>query len=186
MIQQSQPRRVCVCVLRHSSRVWLFTTPGTVAHQAPLSMGFSRQEYWSRLPRSSTGDLPDPGMEPASLMAPALQAGSLPLVPPGKPRLSTLWEVTIFHILQSFYSSEPVCSSSHMSASHSYKLLFFWSSPMLSGLPRSVLPWTLPSDQDSHLLTPQNPFFRTEQPLLLCAPGTLYGVPTWHYPTALS
>ena len=53
-------------------------TPWTVARQAPLSMGFSRQEYWSGLP--SLGDLPDPGIEPGS---PALQAASLPSEPPG-------------------------------------------------------------------------------------------------------
>ena len=50
----------CVYVL---SRVWLFATPWTVAHQAPLSMGFSRQEYWSGLPFPSPGDLPNPGTE---------------------------------------------------------------------------------------------------------------------------
>ena len=55
-------------------------TPWTVACQAPLSMGFSRQEYWSGLPCPSPGDLPDPGIKPAS---PALQA-SLPSEPPGK------------------------------------------------------------------------------------------------------
>ena len=44
----------------------LFATPWTVAHQAPLSMGFSRQEYWSGWPFSSSGDLPDPGIEPGS------------------------------------------------------------------------------------------------------------------------
>ena len=54
----------------------LFATPWTVARQAPLSMGFSRQEYWSRLPFPSPGDLPDTGIEPRS---PALQADSLPL-----------------------------------------------------------------------------------------------------------
>ena len=57
------------------SHVQLFATPGTVAHLVPLSMGFSRQEYWSGLPFSSPGDLPDAGMEPGS---PALQADSLP------------------------------------------------------------------------------------------------------------
>ena len=57
-------------------------TPWTVAHQAPLSMGFSRQEYWSGLPFPSPGDLPDPGIEPWS---PALQADSLPSELPGKP-----------------------------------------------------------------------------------------------------
>ena len=56
--------------------------PWTVAHQAPLSMEFSRQEYWSGLPFPSPGDLPDPGIEPGSL---ALQADSLLSEPPGKP-----------------------------------------------------------------------------------------------------
>ena len=54
--------------------------PRTVAHQASLSMEFSRQEYWSGLPFPSPGDLPDPGTEPKS---PALQADSLPSEPPG-------------------------------------------------------------------------------------------------------
>ena len=54
--------------------VRLFVTPWTVAHQAPLSMGFSRQEYWSGLPCPPLGNLPDPGIEPTS---PALQADSL-------------------------------------------------------------------------------------------------------------
>ena len=57
-------------------------TPGTVAHQGPLSMEFSRQEYWSGLPFPSPGDFPDPGIEPKF---PALQADSLPTEPPGKP-----------------------------------------------------------------------------------------------------
>ena len=57
-------------------------TSWTVAHQAPLSMEFSRQEYWSGLPCTSLGDLPDPGIEPES---PALKADSLPPEPPGKP-----------------------------------------------------------------------------------------------------
>ena len=56
------------------SRVRLFVTPWTVAHQAPLSMGFSRQEYWSGLPFPSPEDLPDPGIEPRS---PALQTDAL-------------------------------------------------------------------------------------------------------------
>ena len=49
-----------------------FGTPWTVAHQAPLSMGFSSQEYWSGLPFPPPGDLPNPGIEPASLISPAL------------------------------------------------------------------------------------------------------------------
>ena len=56
-------------------------TPWTLAHQAPLSMGFSGREYWSGLPFASPGDLPDPGIEPAS---PALQTDSLLSEPPGK------------------------------------------------------------------------------------------------------
>ena len=64
-----------VCVLSCFSHVQLFATPWIVARQAPLSMGFSRQEYWSGLPCPPAGDLPDPEIEPAS---PALQADSLP------------------------------------------------------------------------------------------------------------
>ena len=59
-------------MLSRFSCVQLFVTLWTVAHQAPLSMGFSRQEYWSGLPCPPPGDLPDPGMESASLMSPAL------------------------------------------------------------------------------------------------------------------
>ena len=55
------------------SRVQLFVTLWTVAHQALMSMGFSRQEYWSGLPFPSSGDLPDPGITPASPSSPALQ-----------------------------------------------------------------------------------------------------------------
>ena len=61
--------------MKSLSRVQLFATPWTVAPQAPLSMGFSRQEYWSGLPFPSPGDLPNPGMEARS---PALQADALP------------------------------------------------------------------------------------------------------------
>ena len=64
------------------SPVQLFATPWTVAYQAPPSMGFSRQEYWSGLPFPSPGDLPDAGIEPGS---PALQADALTSEPPGKP-----------------------------------------------------------------------------------------------------
>ena len=63
----------CVCVLSHFSHVQLCVTPQTAAHQALPSLGFSRQEHWSGLPFPSTGDLPDPGIEPRS---PALQADS--------------------------------------------------------------------------------------------------------------
>ena len=61
------------------SCVWFFSTPWTVAHQAPLSMEFSRQEYWSKLPFSSPGDLPNPGIEPMSLASAAFHVDSLAL-----------------------------------------------------------------------------------------------------------
>ena len=65
------PLRV-TCVLSRFSHIQLFVTPWTIAHQAPLSMGFSRQEYWSRLPSSPPGDLPNPGIKLESLSSPAL------------------------------------------------------------------------------------------------------------------
>ena len=64
---------MCVCVCVHTqmlSHAQLFETPWTVAYQAPLSREFSRQEYWSRLPFPTPGDLPDPGIEPKSLASP--------------------------------------------------------------------------------------------------------------------
>ena len=70
-----------------SCHVQLFVTLWTVALQAPLSMGLSRQEYWSGFPCSPSGDLPNPGIEPQS---PTLQADSLPYEPPGKP-IKTLY-----------------------------------------------------------------------------------------------
>ena len=82
------------------SRVWLFATPSTVASQAPPSMGFSRQGYWSELPLPSSEDLPNPGIEPGSC---ALQAESLPSEPPRK------WRKSLFYcfwmIFYRIYSS---------------------------------------------------------------------------------
>ena len=69
------------------SRIQLFVTLWMVAHQTPLSLGFPWQEYWSRLPCSPPGDLPDLGIKPASLIFLHWQAGSLPLVLPRKPTL---------------------------------------------------------------------------------------------------
>ena len=69
------------------SRVRLFATPWTVAHQTPPSMEFSRQEYWSGLPFPSPGDLPNPGIEPR---CPALQVDALLSEPPGNPSLFTI------------------------------------------------------------------------------------------------
>ena len=73
--------RTYVCVLYH---VWLFMTPWTVAHQAPLSMEFSRQGHWSGLPFPIPGDLPDSGIEPTSLASSALVGRFFTTAPPGK------------------------------------------------------------------------------------------------------
>ena len=73
---------VCECkllVMSNSVTIW------TVAYQTPLSMGFSRQEYWSGLPCPPPGDVPDPGIEPISLMSPTLAGGFL--------TTSTTWEI---------------------------------------------------------------------------------------------
>ena len=64
-------------MLSRFSCVQLFATPWTIAHQAPLSKGFSRQEYWSGLPRTPPGDLPNPGIKPESPAIPILLADSL-------------------------------------------------------------------------------------------------------------
>ena len=73
-----------MCMLSPFSRVWLRVMLWTVALQAPLSMGFSRQEYWSGLPCHPPGDRPDPGIEPVSPLTPALQVDSLTPEPLGK------------------------------------------------------------------------------------------------------
>ena len=67
------------------SRVQLFVTLWIIVCQAPLSMGFSRQEYWCGLPSPTPGDLPDPGIELTFLASPALTGKFLPTEPPGKP-----------------------------------------------------------------------------------------------------
>ena len=74
-----------VCMPSHFSCARLFATLWPVARQAPLSMGFSRQEYWSGLPFAPAGGLPDPGMEPRSPETPALMGGFSTTEPPGRP-----------------------------------------------------------------------------------------------------
>ena len=64
--------QMCMYMLSRFSHIQLFVTTRTLAHQAPLSVGFSRQEYWSGLPCLLPVDLPDPENQPASLMSPAL------------------------------------------------------------------------------------------------------------------
>ena len=77
--KKNHPSPNYVLKVKSLSCVQLFVIPWTVAYQAPLSMGFSRQEYWSGLLFPFPGDLPDPGIEPRS---PTLQADALPSEPP--------------------------------------------------------------------------------------------------------
>ena len=93
----------CGCVFSHSHGP-LSVTPGTAAHQAPLSVGFSRQEHWTGLPFPPPGGFPDPGIEPAtpaSPVSPALAAGLFTSAPPGKPGL----------ILPLLFGTEPPAAS---------------------------------------------------------------------------
>ena len=76
-------KRMLLLLFSHYVTSGSFVTPSTIACQAPLSMGFPRQDYWGGLPFPSLGDLPDPGIEPAS---PVLQTYSLPLSHQGSPQ----------------------------------------------------------------------------------------------------
>ena len=119
------------CVCESSSHVWLSATPWTVACQAPLSMEFSRQEYWSGLPFPSPGDLPDPGIKPASPCIPmpsALAGGSF--------TTSTTWGVPInIYVYVSVFFSFYWLSLGHQKADHTPvlgqwnslgEILFLW------------------------------------------------------------
>ena len=81
MAESEEELKSLLVIVKLLSRVRLFATPWTVAYYAPLSMGLSRQEYWSGLPFPSPEDLPDPGIKPSS---PALQADTLPSEIPGR------------------------------------------------------------------------------------------------------
>ena len=83
--------------MKSLSRVQLFATPWTVTYWASLSMGFSRQEYWSGLPFPSPGDRPNPGIEPGS---PTLEADALTSKPPGKPKREYQAEKHLFTNVQ--------------------------------------------------------------------------------------
>ena len=103
---------VCVCVCARAracthaqslSCVWLFAIPWMVVCQAPPSIRFSRQEYWSGLPFPSPGDLPDTGIEPMSSASPALAGRFFTTVPPGKP--PSKWsKILLFKNHSSFHS----------------------------------------------------------------------------------
>ena len=122
---------VCVCVHMHTHThthththihvqllhcVQLFVTPLTVAGQAPLSMGFSRQEYWSRLLFPSPGSSPNPEMEPVS---PALAGGFFTTVPPGKPNVYMCVYIYVFHCDSHYWLSTWI----NMSASSKLTLI---------------------------------------------------------------
>ena len=107
------------------SPVRLFKIPWTVAHQAPLSLGFPRQEYWGGLPWPSPGDLPDPGIEPGS---PALQADSLPSEPPAvrvSPIIRQWGSISLkgtlyFNLFFSFFSLEEKTKARNEKASFAH------------------------------------------------------------------
>ena len=120
-----------------------FTTPWTVAHQAPLSMGFSRQEYWSESSCPPPEDIPYPGINPVSLMSPALVGVSLPLVPPGQP------EAMFFLMVQTVKSLPVIQETWVQSLGHEDHLekemathsnILFWRIPWMEGL-AGYSPW---------------------------------------------
>ena len=127
------------------SHVWLFVAPWTVARQAPLSMEFPRQEYWSGLPFSSSGNLPNPEIK---LLSPAMQADSLPLLPPRKPKSKVLCSITVHKVIcrcwcsaQSPQSCPTLCTSMHCSTPGS----------SVHGIPQAgILEWVaMPSSRGS-------------------------------------
>ena len=92
---------MCVCVLTQLlSSVWLFVTPWTEAIQGPLSVEFSRQEYWSRLPFPPPQDLPNPAIKPVSLVSYALAGGFFTTMSCGKPSVQILYP---FHARSSWH-----------------------------------------------------------------------------------
>ena len=82
-------KETAVCMLSHFSRVWLFATLWTVAHQASLFMGFSRQEYWSGLPCPPSEDHPNLGIRLTCACVSCIAGWLFPTEPPGKPGMST-------------------------------------------------------------------------------------------------
>ena len=99
-------------------------TPCTAARKFPLSMGFSRQEYWSGLPFPPPGDLPNPRIELMFLMSPALAGDSLPLVPPGKAhRYRYISSAQWLSCVQAFASPGTAARQASLSITNSYSLL---------------------------------------------------------------
>ena len=96
---------MCVYV-SHSVMSDSFETPWTIACQAPLSLGLSRQEYWSGLPFPLPWDLPNPGIEPASLVSPVLAGGFSTTESPGKPQMYSIRRILFPPLsLSTYYNS---------------------------------------------------------------------------------
>ena len=135
---------VSVCVPSHFSHVWLCATLWPVAPQAPLSMEVSRQEYWSGSPCPPPGDLPNPGIKHVSLTSPALQAGSLPLEPPGMWHIRPLIPPPPWRLLWLLPPTQAITGSTLMG---SLTVLCFTlegalPSPSLAGWGSCPLSWT--------------------------------------------
>ena len=97
----------CVCMLSRFSHVWVFTTLWTVSLQAPLSMEFSKEDYWSGLPCPTPGDLPNPGIKPTSLMSLALASGFF--------TTSARWEAPyVASVYLNYLCEEPISKYSYI------------------------------------------------------------------------
>ena len=138
---QNASRAMLEKLMKLLSHVWLFVTPWTVARQTPLSMGFTRQEYWSGLPCPSPGDLPDPGIEPGSS---ALQPDTLLFEPPGKSweayRLLFIYNRTLKFCLQQSRFSRVLCILLILHPSGSLYSMASWEEQELEKVP-SLLPF---------------------------------------------
>ena len=147
------------------SRVQLFVTPWIVTHQAPPSISFSRQEYWSGLPFPSLGDLPDPGIKPGS---PALEADTLTSEPPGKPHIlaNPIYHLSGCVLVQAakLLHKPPDWSSCFYTVAVlmcSVASVYSWQS---YGLYPGRLPWTILLQSD-HV----SPLFKSFQWLPICS-----------------
>ena len=140
------------------SRVWLLATPWTAAHQVPLSMVFSRQEYCSGLPCPPSGDLPNPGIEPRSL---ASQAGSLPSESSGNPKNTEMGSLSL---LQGSFLTQKL----NLSLLHYRRILY-----QLSYIHNVVPPLQVISEYFYHALSSKKPSLVISHLLFPSTPPTL-------------
>ena len=118
---------IIACMLNCFSHIWLFATPWTVACQAPLSVAFSRQEYWSGFPCPPPGDLPNPGNESADLGSPALSDRFF--------TICATWETLNISLLLSRFSCVQLCVTPETAAHQASPSLGFSRQEHWSGLP---------------------------------------------------